>query len=600
MASSSAASLPYHEPGITTILTQGSFLVILNVINTILDNTVYCGLLGQIFVGVVWGTPGAKWLSESTEEAIVQLGYLGLILLVYEGGLSTSFASLKANLLLSVAVAVTGIGVPIGLSFGLQGLAGATPLQAFAAGAALCSTSLGTTFTVLGTSGLTRSRLGVVLTSAAMMDDVVGLAMVEVISNLGGSDSSFSATAVIRPVFVSLAFAVLIPLACRLIVKPATLFLNKHREASPSGLTQKLLSMHQMSFSIQTAVLVSFVAGGSFAGTSNLFTAYLAGASISWWDTEVPHLPVARSQSTDASHAGRQSSAGVVSNSSDSQVTDPGESIRSYSSAHMSGIAIYERYYQQAVEKILKPLFFASIGFSIPISQMFTGSVVWRGIVYTILMVFGKLVCGLWLVRFSVSPYIPERLKLRKLRMPSTPHLWGASAKKEAKAERTKDPNGKHSHPDALRPQREEQQIPSQAQASPRSDETARQHGSSPEQDEHADNSTPALRHTSRNPKKPISLYPASIVGSAMVARGEIGFLISSVARSRGIFASTLGSSSSGSDEIFLVVTWAIMLCTIIGPLAVGLLVRRVNKLQKNGDNAMEGKRDVLGVWGVE
>lgn len=85
MASSSAASLPYHEPGITTILIQGSFLVILNVINTILDNTVYCGLLGQIFIGVAWGTPGAKWLSESTEEAIVQLGYLGLILLVYEG-----------------------------------------------------------------------------------------------------------------------------------------------------------------------------------------------------------------------------------------------------------------------------------------------------------------------------------------------------------------------------------------------------------------------------------------------------------------------------------------------------------------------------------
>ncbi|KAL1637271.1 hypothetical protein SLS58_009362 [Diplodia intermedia] len=600
-SNSSAASLPYHEPGITTILIQGSFLVILNVINTILDNTVYCGLLGQIFVGVAWGTPGAKWLSEATEEAIVQLGYLGLILLVYEGGLSTSFASLKANLLLSIAVAITGISVPIGLSFLLQGLAGATPLQAFAAGAALCSTSLGTTFTVLGTSGLTQSRLGVVLTSAAMMDDVVGLVMVQVISNLGGSSSSFSATTVIRPVFVSLAFAVLIPLACRLIVKPATLFLNKHREANPSGSMQRFLVMRQTGFFIQTAVLLGFVAGGSFAGTSNLFTAYLAGASISWWDTEVPHLPVARSQSTDASHAGTQSSVGMVSSNSDSQVTDNGESIRSYASGHICGIAIYQRYYQQAVEKILKPLFFASIGFSIPISQMFTGSVVWRGIVYTILMMFGKLVCGLWLVRFSVSPYVPERLKLRKLRLPSMPHLWGASAKEGAKAERKKDPNRKHSHSDVPRPQREEQQIPSQAQTSPRSEEeTARQHGSSSEQDEHADNSTPAVRHTSHDAKKPISLYPASIVGSAMVARGEIGFLISSLAQSKGIFASSSSSSSSGADEIFLVATWAIMLCTIIGPLAVGLLVRRVNKLQKNGDNAVEGRRDVLGVWGVE
>jgi hypothetical protein len=70
------------------------------------------------------------------------------------GGVSTSFQSLKANLLLSSGIALTGIVVPIGLSYTLQGLLDATPVQAFAAGAALCSTSLGTTFTVLGSSGL--------------------------------------------------------------------------------------------------------------------------------------------------------------------------------------------------------------------------------------------------------------------------------------------------------------------------------------------------------------------------------------------------------------------------------------------------------------
>lgn len=85
MATASSASLPYHEPDITTILVQSSFLILLNVINVILDNTLYCGLLGQIFIGVAWGTPGAKWLAGSAEEVVVQLGYLGLVLLVYEG-----------------------------------------------------------------------------------------------------------------------------------------------------------------------------------------------------------------------------------------------------------------------------------------------------------------------------------------------------------------------------------------------------------------------------------------------------------------------------------------------------------------------------------
>jgi hypothetical protein len=81
----SASSLPYHEPGIITILVHTSFLLLLNVVNAALDKVLYCGLLGQVLIGIAWGTPGAKWLTVSVEETIVQLGYLGLILLVYEG-----------------------------------------------------------------------------------------------------------------------------------------------------------------------------------------------------------------------------------------------------------------------------------------------------------------------------------------------------------------------------------------------------------------------------------------------------------------------------------------------------------------------------------
>jgi Kef-type K+ transport system membrane component KefB len=168
------AALPYHEPSIVTILIFASFLILLNVINHIFNRLIYVGLLGQVLIGIAWGTPGAQWLTADAEAFIVNLGYLGLLLLVYEGGLSTCFESLAANLWLSSCVALTGIALPIALSYCLMLFADATPLQAFAAGAALCSTSLGTTFTVIETSGLRHTRLGVVLTSAAMMDDVVG------------------------------------------------------------------------------------------------------------------------------------------------------------------------------------------------------------------------------------------------------------------------------------------------------------------------------------------------------------------------------------------------------------------------------------------
>jgi hypothetical protein len=84
----SNAAFAYQEPSIATILNQTGFLVALNLVNFCLDKVLYCGLIGQLFIGVLWGTPGAKWLDRETEAVIQQLGYLGLIMLVYEGELN--------------------------------------------------------------------------------------------------------------------------------------------------------------------------------------------------------------------------------------------------------------------------------------------------------------------------------------------------------------------------------------------------------------------------------------------------------------------------------------------------------------------------------
>lgn len=103
-------------------------------------------------------------------------------------------------------------------------------------------------------------------------------------------------------------------------------------------------------------------------------------------------------------------------------------------------------------------------------------------------------------------------------------------------------------------------------------------------------------------PPKPLSLYPASILGLAMVARGEIGYLIASLAEADGIFSphsstSPVTRSQEVASEIYLVVIWAITLCTFIGPLCVGSLVKRVKTLQNLRSHS--GGEDPLGMWGV-
>ena len=85
-----------------------------------------------------------------------------------------------------------------------------------------------------------------------------------------------------------------------------------------------------------------------------------------------------------------------------------------------------------------------------------------------------------------------------------------------------------------------------------------------------------------------------------MMARGEIGFLIPAVAESKGTFASPHESAAqeSSSTTIYLVVIWAVVLCTVIGPVSVGLIVKRVQRLQRRR-REHGGGEDPLGAWRV-
>jgi hypothetical protein len=69
-----------------------------------------------------------------------------------------------------------------------------------------------------------------------------------------------------------------------------------------------------------------------------------------------------------------------------------------------------------------------------------------------------------------------------------------------------------------------------------------------------------------------------------MTTRGEIGFLIAAVAQSTGVLM---------PEEVYLVVVWAIVLCTLLGPIGIGVTVRKIQRVKENVEDA-----DVLGTWG--
>ncbi|KAK6332353.1 hypothetical protein TWF696_003071 [Orbilia brochopaga] len=421
----------------------------------------------------------------------------------------------------------------------------AKPLQCFSGGAAMSATSLGTTFTILSSAGFAGTRIGVVLTAAAMMDDVVGLVMVQVVAGMGGE--GFRVASVVRPVGASVGLVVV-----AVVVGKGCEYLFRGRKVPES------LRGFGAVWAMQTAVLVVVVVAAGYAGASVLFGAFIAGMLVTWWDE--------RRDGVESVETGR---------------------------ARITGVLTYERYYEPVVKTILIPFFFASIGFSVPIKRMFAGRIVWRGIVYSVLMLFAKLVTGIWLLVADLP--FRAAIKSQKLWSPNA-----ATKKKEKKPVRltfdTKD--------DAA----SKVKLPPTPPGSPRGDTSG--DIAVPEGDDITpalavptitpsnEDGTPSKEPTSsaeKDNKPAVSLYPALILGLAMVARGEISFLIASIASANGIFTS---GGDGGDDDVFVIVVWAAVICTVVGPLGVGLLVRRVKRLEERQKRGA-GERGPLGEWSV-
>jgi Kef-type K+ transport system membrane component KefB len=115
--------------------------------------------------------------------------------------------------------ATTGVLYPIGLNYLLLYLGfGYGAVETLIIGAALSATSLGTTFAVIASASknvdLVQTRVGAVLVSATVIDDVTRLVMSSVIHDLGSlsGDRNVNLGWLIgRPIVASAAMAILTP-----------------------------------------------------------------------------------------------------------------------------------------------------------------------------------------------------------------------------------------------------------------------------------------------------------------------------------------------------------------------------------------------------
>ena len=466
-----------------------SFFTFLSIAEYISERVIRAGLIGQILVGIIYGVPLANILEHEWQETFLVLGYIGLILIIFEGGLTTRLDLLKQNFVLSLIGAVIGIVLPIGFSYLLLYLGfGYGAVETFIIGAALSTTSLGTTFAVISGAAkavdLSQTRVGAVLVSAAVIDDVTGLVMASVINDLGSlSEPGANVNLgwlIGRPIVASAAMAILTPLLGKFVLAPLFRGYIESRFARYDHLSNIVLMI---------LVLSAFISIAAYAGTSVLFGAFLAGSFLTYLPSKHPEGPFV-----------------VLSREEGEREKDKSPTF----------VHTFECYCLDVLRYILAPLFFASIGFAVPFVALWTGKMIWRGVVYTLLMLVAKLLVGASLIGWDVGS-----------------RLQGKRAKKGKQAACV------------------EQGGPPSSSSSPVLEEK-------PNPDPADTNSSSSLRS---------SIHPALLLGLAMVARGEIGLLIIEIG---------FNNTDYVSEDGFLTAIWAILLNTIIGPVGVGVLVKLV------------------------
>jgi Na+:H+ antiporter len=171
-------------------------------------------VLGELVAGIALGALpllGLHGMEDLGRDEVVEaLAELGVILLLFEVGLTTRLGDLVKVGLSAILVACIGVVVPMALGYGVGVwlLPDASPVAHLFLGAALSATSVGITARVLRDMGKVSSAEGQIILGAAVIDDVIGLLVLAVMVGLAGGGGSGAAATLALVTAKALGFVV--------------------------------------------------------------------------------------------------------------------------------------------------------------------------------------------------------------------------------------------------------------------------------------------------------------------------------------------------------------------------------------------------------
>jgi Kef-type K+ transport system membrane component KefB len=144
-------------------------------------------VFGELLLGVLIG-PSLLGLV-GPNEIFSLFGQIGVIVLMFMAGLETEIGEMRRVGTAALLTAIGGVVLPLVGGYALGRAFGLTTLHALFLGAVLTATSVSISAQVLRELGWLRSRLGVTILGAAVIDDVLGVLVLSVVLALAGEGS---------------------------------------------------------------------------------------------------------------------------------------------------------------------------------------------------------------------------------------------------------------------------------------------------------------------------------------------------------------------------------------------------------------------------
>lgn len=158
-------------------------------------------VLGQLIAGILIGPAVFGWIEGN--EFIDELSMLGVIILMFIAGLETDIKEFKQNIKASTFVGFGGIILPLIAGYYSGVLLGLGFYESIFFGLVLTATSVSISVQSLREMGKLKTKEGMAILGAAVLDDIIVIVLLAVVMSFMGGDVSLSAVLLKKIVFFS-------------------------------------------------------------------------------------------------------------------------------------------------------------------------------------------------------------------------------------------------------------------------------------------------------------------------------------------------------------------------------------------------------------